>query len=141
MNILIIEDNGYKYKDIKEALNKIFINPVINWEKSKTSGLYAIEKHNFKTSGLIPYDLIICDNYLPIFDDERTLKECALDIINEIKENYELNNLKIIVCSAGNLEPNNYDFFIQYDSNILLDEEFLKILQKMNDIKRKTLKK
>lgn len=138
MNILIIEDNGYKYKDIKESLNRIFVNPVITWKKSKTSGLYAIEK----TSGLIAYDLVICDNYLPIFDDERTLKECALDIINEIRKNYELNNLKIIVCSAGNLEPNNYDFFIQYDSNILLDEEFLKILQKMNEMKRKkTLKK
>lgn len=138
MNILIIEDNGYKYKDIKESLNRIFANPIITWKKSKTSGLYAIEK----TSGLIIYDLVICVNYLPIFDDERTLKECALDIINEIRKNYELNNLKIIVCSAGNLEPNNYDFFIQYDSNILLDEEFLKILQKMNDMKRKkTLKK
>lgn len=129
MNILIIEDNGYKYKDIKESLNRIFINPVITWKKSKTSGLMT-------------YDLVICDNYLPIFDDERTLKECALDIINEIRKSYELNNLKIIVCSAGNLELNNYDFFIHYDSNILLDEEFLKILQKMNDMKRKkTLKK
>ena len=128
MNILIIEDNGYKYKDIKESLNRIFINPVITWKKSKTSGLMT-------------YDLVICDNYLPIFDDERTLKECALDIINEIRKSYELNNLKIIVCSAGNLELNNYDFFIHYDSNILLDEEFLKILQKMNDMKRKILKK
>lgn len=99
MNILIIEDNGYKYKDIKESLNRIFVNPIITWKKSKTSGLYAIEK----TSGLITYDLVICDNYLPIFDDERTLKECAFDIINEIRKNYELNNLKIIVCSAGNL--------------------------------------
>lgn len=137
MNILIIEDNGYKYKDIKESLNRIFVNPIITWKKSKTSGLYAIEK----TSGLITYDLVICDNYLPIFDDERTLKECAFDIINEIRKNYELNNLKIIVCSAGNLEPNNYDFFIQYDSNILLDEDFLKILQKMNDMKRKKILK
>ena len=55
MNILIIEDNGYKYKDIKESLNRIFVNPIITWKKSKTSGLYAIEK----TSGLITYDLVI----------------------------------------------------------------------------------
>ena len=68
MNILIIEDNKNKYKNLEDTLNRVVDNPSITWEKSRNNGLIAIREHNFiNDNELLPFDLVICDNYLPLY--------------------------------------------------------------------------
>ena len=47
MNILIIEDNKSKYKNLEDTLNRVVDNPSITWEQSRNNGLVAIKEHNF----------------------------------------------------------------------------------------------
>jgi|GEM_PF-6399970 len=62
MNILIIEDNKRKYKDIEATLNRVIDNPSVTWKQSRNSGLIAIRKHNIiNDNELSPFDLVICD--------------------------------------------------------------------------------
>ena len=38
MNILIIEDNKNKYKNLEDTLNRVVDNPSKTWEQSRNSG-------------------------------------------------------------------------------------------------------
>lgn len=89
MNILIIEDNKSKYKNLEDTLNRVVDNPSITWEQSRNSGLIAIREHNFiNDNELSPFDLVICDNYLPIYDDDWEVEPFGQDIVEEVRERF-----------------------------------------------------
>ena len=67
MKILVIEDDNNKFSKIFNTLNGILNECEIIRTKSRNSGLFKIFE-SIKTNER--FDLIICDNYLPLLDDE-----------------------------------------------------------------------
>lgn len=121
MRILIIDDSEYKYKQIKGSLDRV-CGPWISWEKSRNSGLASIMKHNINKD-FKPYDMVIVDNIMPLFDNESELEPFASDIVNEIRR-LGLEDLIVVVCSADEIEECDYNYKIKYDSSVSLDENF-----------------
>ena len=139
MNILIIEDNKNKYKNLEDTLNRVVDNPSITWEQSRNSGLIAIREHNFiNDNDLEPFDMLICDNYLPIYDDDWETEPVGQDIVEEVRERFELTNLPIVMCSSEDVGEFDYNYKIRYDSSVIMDEIFKMIIDDIND-KKKTL--
>lgn len=124
MRVLIIDDSEYKYKQIKESLDRV-CSPWISWEKSRNSGLVSVMKHNIKKD-FEPYDMVIVDNIMPLYDGERNLEPYASDIVNEIRR-LGLEDLTIVVCSADEIDECDYNYKIKYDSSVSLDETFKNI--------------
>lgn len=76
---------------------------------------------------------MVCDNYLPIFNDSQEISPFAMDIVYEIRERFHLLDLPIIICSSD--FDNTGDFyFIKYDSSVDLTDDFAEVI---NDIERK----
>ena len=117
MNILIIEDNKNKYKNLEDTLNRVVDNPSITWEQSRNSGLIAIREHNF-----------INDNYLPLYDDEWEAEPFGQDIVEEVRERFELTDLPIVMCSSEDVGEFDYNYKIRYDSSVIMDEIFKTII-------------
>lgn len=129
MNILIIEDNKNKYKNLEDTLNRVVDNPSITWEQSRNSGLIAIREHNFiNDNELLPFDLVICDNYLPLYDDEWEAEPFGQDIVEEVRERFELTDLPIVMCSSEDVGELDYNYKIRYDSSVIMDEMFKSIV-------------
>ena len=129
MNILIIEDNKNKYKNLEDTLNRVVDNPSITWEQSRNSGLIAIREHNFiNDNELVPFDMLICDNYLPVYDDERETEPFGQDIVEEVRECFELADLPIVMCSSEDIGEFDYNYKIRYDSSVIMDEMFKSIV-------------
>lgn len=129
MNILIIEDNKRKYKDIEDTLNRVVDNPSVTWKQSRNSGLIAIRKHNFiNTNELSPFDMVVCDNYLPIYDDGWETEPFGEDIVEEVRERFELTDLPIVMCSSEDVGEFDYNYKIRYDSSVIMDEIFKTII-------------
>lgn len=141
MKILIIEDSEYKYNDIKDTLNRVLDAPTINWEKSRNSGLVSIMKHNCKDNTSEPYDMVICDNYMPIYDDEIDMEPSASDIVREIRKRFKLENLPIVICSSAEVEECDCNYKIKYNSSVSMDETFKTILADLSTFKQETAKK
>lgn len=133
MRILIIDDSEYKYKQIKESLDRV-CSPWISWEKSRNSGLVSVMKHNIKKD-FEPYDMVIVDNIMPLCDGERNLEPYANDIVNEIRR-LGLEDLTIVVCSADEIDECDYNYKIKYDSSVSLDETFRTIITDMEAYKK-----
>ena len=141
MKILIIDDDEYKYKNIFNSLNRILDTPDIKRAKSRNGGLFAIyvsEKNNN------PFEFIVCDNYMPLNDDEYKIEPFAEDIINEIRR--ITTNKIICTCSSGDVEKWDYNYFIKYNPSILMDEQFKMIFldmlkYKQTNLNEKILKK
>lgn len=131
MNILIIEDNEHKYNQINESLNRVLENPTTVWMRSRNSGLVSIMIRNVKGK-LEPYDLIICDNLLPLdevddldmFESEEDVKPHAVDIVREIREGFKLEDLPIVICSSEDVEECDCNYTIKYNPSISLDGIF-----------------
>lgn len=139
MNILIIEDNKRKYKNIEDTLNRVVDNLSVTWEQSRNSGLVAIREHNFiNNNELSPFDLVVCDNYLPLYDDEWETESFGQDIVEEVRERFELTDLPIVMCSSEDVGAFDYNYKIRYDSLVIMDEIFKTIIDDIND-KKKTL--
>lgn len=139
MNILIIEDNKSKYKNLEDTLNRVVDNPSIIWEKSRNNGLVAIKEHNFiNDNELVPFDMAICDNYLPIYDDEYETKPFGKYIVTRIRKVLNLTDLPIVMCSSEDVGEFDYNYKIRYDSSVIMDEIFKTIIDDIND-KKKTL--
>lgn len=137
MNILIIEDNKSKYKNLEDTLNRVVDNPSITWEQSRNSGLVAIKEHNFiKNNELSPFDLVVCDNYLPLYDDEWETEPFGQDIVEEVRECFELVDLPIVMCSSEDVGAFDYNYKIRYDSLVIMDEIFKRIIDDINDKKK-----
>lgn len=129
MNILIIEDNKSKYKNLEDTLNRVVDNPSITWEQSRNNGLVAIREHNFiNDNELVPFDLVICDNYLPIYDDDWETEPFGQDIVEEVRERFGLTDLSIVMCSSEDVGEFDYNYKIRYDSSVIMDEMFKSIV-------------
>ena len=128
MRVLIIDDSKYKYKQIKDSLDRL-VSPWITWCKSRDTGLLSIIKHNIRKD-FEPFDLIITDNILPTYDDEKDLKPYAKNIVDEIRK-MGLEDLPIIVCSSDDIEECDYNYKIGYNASVSLDEMFRMILTDM----------
>ena len=114
MNILIIEDNKRKYKNIKDTLNRVADNLTITWEQSRNSGLIAVREHNFMNDNkLSPFDLVICDNYLPLYDDNYETKPFGKYIVSRIREDLNLTDLPIVMCSSEDVGEFDYNYKIK----------------------------
>lgn len=139
MNILIIEDNKSKYKNLEDTLNRVVDNPSIIWEKSRNNGLVAIKEHNFiNDNELVPFDMVICDNYLPVYDDKYETKPFGKYIVTRIRKVLNLTDLPIVMCSSEDVGEFDYNYKIRYDSSVIMDEIFKTIIDDIND-KKKTL--
>lgn len=130
MRILVIEDDDNKFNKIYNTLNNILNHCEIIRTKSRNSGLstfFESIKLNEK------FDLIICDNFLPFFDDEIDLLPFASEIIEFIKNKEE--NIPICVISYDNVEDYDYDYYIHYYPLMDLDKYFKDILEDMKENK------
>ena len=132
MRILIIDDSEYKYKQIKSSLDRL-ISPWIVWSKSRNSGLISILKHNVRKE-YEPFDLVITDNIMPIYDGEAELEPYACDIVDEIRR-LGLDDLPVIVCSTDDVKECDYNYKIKYDDSIFLDNVLKLILDDLNGYK------
>lgn len=128
MNILIIEDDKSKYKNLEDTLNKVVDSPSITWAKSRNSGLISILQHNVQDNDLEPFDMLICDNYLPIYDDDWKTKPFGQDIVEEVRKRFRLTDLAIVMCSSEDVGEFDYNYKIRYDSSVIMDEMFKSIV-------------
>lgn len=129
MNILVIEDEDIKYNHIKHYLNE-FGETNITRTISRNGALRHISN---KYDNNESYDLIICDNYMPIYDNEpMTIKACGLFIAERIKHRYG-NKLTICMCSSGELDEGEYDFSITYNPSVDLTEDFEMLLNMIKE--------
>lgn len=133
MKILVIEDDNSKFNNIFNTLNSILNQCEIIRTKSRNSGLSTFIE-NLKLNNT--FDLIICDNYLPFFDDEIDLFPFAGEIIELIRNKDE--NTPVCVISYDDVEDCDYDYYIKYYPLMDLGKYLEDIL---NDIKQnKTIK-
>lgn len=120
MNVLIIEDEDYKYKTIASYILKLNHEANIIREKSRNSGiiniLISIKKN-------ITYDLIIIDNYLPLFDGELDLEPFAEEIVEFIRKNYS-KTIPLYVCTQNEYIPIEDELYIKYEPNKDLTNAF-----------------
>ena len=133
MRILVIEDDDNKFNKIYNTLNNILNHCEIIRTKSRNSGLstfFESIKSNDK------FDLIICDNFLPFFDNEIDLLPFASEIIELIKNKEE--NIPICVISYDTVEDCDYVYYIHYYPLMYLDKYFKDILE---DIKQNKIVK
>lgn len=128
MNILIIEDDKSKYKNLEDTLNRVVDSPSITWAKSRNSGLISILQHNVQNNDLEPFDMLICDNYLPIYDDDWKTKHFGQDIVEEVRKRFRLTDLPIVMCSSEDVGEFDYNYKIRYDSSVIMDEVFKTII-------------
>ena len=131
MKILVIDDNEFKFDNIKKILEKVDAEPEITWAKSRNSGLISILQHNVQDNDLEPFDMLICDNYLPIYDDDWETKPFGKYIVRRIRKVLNLTDLPIVMCSSEPLEEFDYNYSITYNSSVYMDPMFKEII---NDI-------
>lgn len=128
MRVLVIDENEFKYKQIKESLERV-CSPWITWCKSRNSGLATIIKHNV-LKRFQPYDLVITDSVLPLYDEEKILRSDVKDIIDEIRKR-GLEELPIVVCSSDDIVDCDFNYHISYNPLIKMDSTFEFILADM----------
>ena len=140
MKIMIIEDEDYKYNTVIEVLNKLIDKPIIIIAKSRNSGLRMIKEY-YQNNNY--FNLIICDNYMPLFDNDNRIIPCASDIINYIKR-FISKEISICVFSSEEIDLCNYDYYIKYDRSIsqdIFEEELKQIFNIINNNKKVLSKK
>lgn len=137
LKIIIIEDE--EYNKLIEILNRILDNSEIIRAKSRNSALRIIKEYYQRNDY---FDLIICDNYMPLFDNDNRIIPCAYDIINYIRKTVS-KEVPICVCSSEEIDLCNYDYYIKYDSSLSLESyinEYKQIFSTINKKKRILLK-
>lgn len=72
--------------------------------------------------------MVICDNYLPIYDDDWEAKPFGQDIVEEVRERFELTDLPIVMCSSEDVGEFDYNYKIRYDSSVIMDEMFKSVV-------------
>ena len=75
--------------------------------------------------------MLICDNYLPIYDDDWETKPFGKYIVKEVRERFGLTDLPIVMCSSEPLEEFDYNYSITYNSSVYMDPMFKEVI---NDI-------
>lgn len=120
VRVLIIDDEPFKTRDIEETLKRILNNPVIDVRTARNPGLIAVIEANKAGN---KYDLVISDNYMPIYEDSHELEPHGTDIILEI-ERRDIECIKII-CSSGTVDKVDANYkVVRYNSSVLMDNVF-----------------
>lgn len=123
MKILVIEDEDLKFNTVQRYLSELNEFDITR-AKSRNAGLreFTNQQHNNT-----PYDLVICDNYMPLYDNEyNTTRAYGIDIVNHIRCRDD--KTFICMCSSGELESAEYNYSILYDSSVYLYDEFKTML-------------
>lgn len=140
MKIMIIEDEDSKYNKLIEALNKLLVNPQIIRAKSRNGGLRII-KQCYQMDDY--FDLIFCDNYMPLFDDDYQIQPFASNIIYFIRRSIS-KDVPICIYSSDEINFEDYDYFIKYDGSLstdIIEKEVKQIFNNMKKSEKSLLKK
>lgn len=120
VRVLIIDDEPFKTRDIEETLKRILNKPVIDTRTARNPGLIAIIEADKADN---KYDLVISDNYMPLYDDSYELEPYGTDIMLEI-ERQGIDCIKLI-CSSGTVDDVDADYkVVRYSSSVLMDNVF-----------------
>lgn len=142
MRILVIDYDNNKFNKIKKIIEKIEDNLSIDLAKSMSSGIKLLNDHNKKNNENNPYDLLICDSLLPMFDELNELDHLGEMIVAYTRKKCN-EELIITMCSYDKSLNCDYDFNIDCDSSINIDDQFKYIINDINmkKSKRKILRK
>ena len=132
MKVLIIDDEAYKRKVIKDYLNDLGVSD-INEKTFRNEVLYELINSNDS------YDLLVLDMNFPALKDTYPERNMGLEVLKEIEMRNTfkeaVKKLKIIICSS---EPHdNYDEYdkvvgvIKYNSSVYLKPQFEELLKKI----------
>ena len=146
---LIIYAGYYMYKNdyfnIMINKNNVISTPNDPQEEIKYDSAYYIKNYGYLINNifindneLVPFDMVICDNYLPVYDDEYETKPFGKYIVTRIRKVLNLTDLPIVMCSSEDVGEFDYNYKIRYDSSVIMDEIFKTIIDDIND-KKKTL--
>ena len=130
MNILIVEDDDYKYKNMVRDLKTIVEDLNIFRLNNCMDALMCFRtlKNNYDND----YDLLITDNYMPLRSDTFDLSPCASYIINTFR-NKVSKEIPICICSGNEFEEVcDYNYFVPYDPTKSLQEDFTKLIGDIN---------
>lgn len=130
MNILIVEDDDYKYKNIVRDLKTIVEDLNIFRLNNCMDALMYFRslKNNYDND----YDLLITDNYMPLRKDSFDLVQSAIYIINSFKNDVS-ESVPICVCSSDKFNVKcDYDYSVLYKPTKSLQEDFSKIIDDIN---------
>ena len=129
INILIVEDDDYKYKNIVRDLKDIDENLAIFRLNNCMDALayFRTLKNSDKK-----YDLLITDNYMPLRNDTFDLSPYANYIINTFR-NKVSKETPICICSSDEVDDVcDYNYFALYEPTKSLQEDFTKIIGDIN---------
>lgn len=83
MNILIVEDDDYKYKNMVKDL-KVIVEDLNIFRLNNCMDALMYFR-SLKNNSDNDYDLLITDNYMPLCNDSFDLVQSAVYIINSFK--------------------------------------------------------
>ena len=129
MNILIVEDDDYKYKNITRYLKIVDENLTIFRLNNCMDALayFRTLKNSDKK-----FDLLITDNYMPLRSDTFDLSPCASYIINTFR-NKVSKEIPVCICSSDEFnDVCDYNYSVLYEPAKSLQEDFIKIISDIN---------
>ena len=129
INILIVEDDDYKDKNIVRDLKDIDENLAIFRLNNCMDALayFRTLKNSDKK-----YDLLITDNYMPLRSDTFDLSPYGSYIINTFR-NKVSKETPICICSSDEFDDVcDYNYFALYEPTKSLQEDFTKIIGDIN---------
>lgn len=122
MKILVIEDTDFKYQQILEYL--IMNNETnITRATSRNAGLGEMKIADMNND---PFELVICDNFMPIYEDSHDISPQGLHIVKCIRHKYE--NVFICMSSSDEMEEGDYDYSIKFSPSLDLSADFKDML-------------
>ena len=140
MNILIIEDDDCKYKNIVRDLKAVVEDlDIFRLNNCMEALAYFRTLKNINKK----YDLLITDNYMPLRSDSFDLLPYASYIISTFRNKVSVQT-PICICSSDEFnDVSDYNYFVLYEPTKSLQEDFSKIIgdinHKENDLKNKKI--
>lgn len=129
MNILIVEDDDYKYKNIVKDLKAVVED--LNIFRLNNCMDALVYFRTLKNSDK-KFDLLITDNYMPLRSDEFDLLPYANYIISTFRNNVS-KETTICICSSDEFnDVCDYNYFVLYEPVKSLQEDFIKIISDIN---------
>ena len=123
MYILIIEDENYKFEDLKKSLENL--NSYINIDRriSQNGGLNAICENK--------YDLVILDMQIPLYESGEYMQMFGGRHILKRLQHKEI-DVPVCMCSSNFYDENGTFFSIRYDPIISLEEDLKEMFREYN---------
>ena len=140
LNILVVEDNMNKYRNMESALEKCG-EDLITHKRSRNGALKALLDANKRNNQM--YDLVILDMQLPLFEvdgPQDILKNGGATIESEIvRKGYDC---LVAFYTSEDLEQYYYDeddyvAHIKYDPSVSIDEDVKQMIDKVRLEKEK----